>query len=51
MEVYGLRAVEQVPLELPPDADKGRSRFAKRGRRGDRFHHQDVRLYEEERSV
>jgi 3,4-dihydroxy 2-butanone 4-phosphate synthase/GTP cyclohydrolase II len=44
IEGFGLRVVEQVPLELPPNAENVRYLATKRDRLGHRLHHQDLKL-------
>jgi 3,4-dihydroxy 2-butanone 4-phosphate synthase / GTP cyclohydrolase II len=41
---YGLRVVEQVPIETHPNAENARYLATKRDKLGHRLHHQDVRL-------
>ncbi len=47
IEAYGLAVVEQVPIEVPPNAENTRYLAAKRDRLGHKLHHQDLR-YEPE---
>jgi 3,4-dihydroxy 2-butanone 4-phosphate synthase/GTP cyclohydrolase II len=49
LEGYGLTVVEQVPIEMPPNAENRRYLAAKRARLGHRLHHQDLRFDEESR--
>jgi 3,4-dihydroxy 2-butanone 4-phosphate synthase / GTP cyclohydrolase II len=44
LEGYGLTVVEQVPIEIPPNAENRRYLAAKRARLGHRLHHQDLRF-------
>jgi 3,4-dihydroxy 2-butanone 4-phosphate synthase/GTP cyclohydrolase II len=44
LEGYGLTVVEQVPIELPPNAENRRYLAAKRDKLGHRLHHQDLRF-------
>jgi 3,4-dihydroxy 2-butanone 4-phosphate synthase/GTP cyclohydrolase II len=46
LEAYGLRVVEQVPIEVSPNAENRRYLAAKRHKLGHRLHHQDLRLSE-----
>jgi 3,4-dihydroxy 2-butanone 4-phosphate synthase/GTP cyclohydrolase II len=48
MEGFGLTVVEQVPLEVPPNAENERYLRTKRAKLGHRLHHQGVRLEQEE---
>jgi 3,4-dihydroxy 2-butanone 4-phosphate synthase/GTP cyclohydrolase II len=41
IEGYGLEVVEQVPIEVPPNAENRRYLDAKRDKLGHRLHHQD----------
>jgi 3,4-dihydroxy 2-butanone 4-phosphate synthase/GTP cyclohydrolase II len=43
LEGFGLTVVEQVPIEIPPNAENRRYLAAKRARLGHRLHHQDLR--------
>jgi 3,4-dihydroxy 2-butanone 4-phosphate synthase/GTP cyclohydrolase II len=43
-ESYGLRVVEQVPIEVPPNAENRRYLQAKRDKLGHRLHHQDLKF-------
>jgi 3,4-dihydroxy 2-butanone 4-phosphate synthase / GTP cyclohydrolase II len=49
LEGYGLTVTEQVPIELPPNAENRRYLAAKRERLGHRLHHQDLKFDSEER--
>jgi 3,4-dihydroxy 2-butanone 4-phosphate synthase / GTP cyclohydrolase II len=44
LEGFGLSIVEQVPIEVPPNAENARYLAAKRDRLGHKLHHQDLRL-------
>jgi 3,4-dihydroxy 2-butanone 4-phosphate synthase/GTP cyclohydrolase II len=44
IEAYGLRVVEQVPIEVPPNAENLGYLAAKRAKLGHRLHHQDLRF-------
>jgi 3,4-dihydroxy 2-butanone 4-phosphate synthase / GTP cyclohydrolase II len=44
IEGFGLTVVEQVPIEVPPNAENARYLAAKRDRLGHKLHHQDLRL-------
>jgi 3,4-dihydroxy 2-butanone 4-phosphate synthase / GTP cyclohydrolase II len=44
IEGFGLRVVEQVPIELPPNAENVRYLTTKRDKLGHRLHHQDLKL-------
>ncbi|HEX6715441.1 MAG TPA: bifunctional 3,4-dihydroxy-2-butanone-4-phosphate synthase/GTP cyclohydrolase II [Thermoleophilaceae bacterium] len=44
LEGYGLRVVEQVPIETHPNAENARYLATKRDKLGHRLHHQDVRF-------
>jgi 3,4-dihydroxy 2-butanone 4-phosphate synthase / GTP cyclohydrolase II len=48
LEGYGLTVTEQVPIELPPNAENRRYLAAKRERLGHRLHHQDLKFDSEE---
>ena len=48
IEGFGLTVVEQVPLEVPPNAENVRYLRTKREKLGHRLHHQGVRLEREE---
>jgi 3,4-dihydroxy 2-butanone 4-phosphate synthase/GTP cyclohydrolase II len=49
LEGYGLSVVEQVPIEVPPNAENRRYLAAKRDKLAHRLHHQDLRFDELER--
>ncbi len=49
LEGYGLTVVEQVPIEVPPNAENRRYLAAKRDKLGHRLHHQDLKFETEER--
>ena len=44
LEGYGLSVVEQVPIEMPPNAENRRYLATKREKLGHRLHHQDLRF-------
>src|SRR3954464_10431233 len=44
LEGYGLTVVEQVPIEVPPNAENRRYLAAKRDKLGHRLHRQDLRF-------
>jgi 3,4-dihydroxy 2-butanone 4-phosphate synthase/GTP cyclohydrolase II len=44
---FGLRVVEQVPIEIPPNAENRRYLAAKRAKLGHRLHHQGIRIEDE----
>src|ERR671910_2305381 len=44
IEGFGLTVVEQVPIEVPPNAENQRYLEAKRDKLGHRLHHQDLRF-------
>jgi 3,4-dihydroxy 2-butanone 4-phosphate synthase/GTP cyclohydrolase II len=44
IEGFGLRVVEQVPIETPPNAENVRYLATKRDKLGHRLHHQDLKL-------
>src|SRR5438128_3720942 len=44
LEGFGLRVVEQVPIETDPNAENARYLATKRDKLGHRLHHQDVRF-------
>ena len=46
LEGYGLTVVEQVPIEVPPNAENRRYLAAKRDKLAHRLHHQDLRFDE-----
>jgi 3,4-dihydroxy 2-butanone 4-phosphate synthase/GTP cyclohydrolase II len=48
LEGYGLRVVEQVPIEVPPNAENRRYLVAKRDKLKHKLHHQDLRFDEPE---
>jgi 3,4-dihydroxy 2-butanone 4-phosphate synthase / GTP cyclohydrolase II len=48
LEGYGLTVVEQVPIEVPPNAENRRYLAAKRDKLAHRLHHQDLRFDEPE---
>jgi 3,4-dihydroxy 2-butanone 4-phosphate synthase/GTP cyclohydrolase II len=48
LEGYGLTVVEQVPIEVPPNAENRRYLVAKRDKLAHKLHHQDLRLDEPE---
>jgi 3,4-dihydroxy 2-butanone 4-phosphate synthase/GTP cyclohydrolase II len=50
LEGYGLTVVEQVPIEVPPNAENRAYLAAKREKLGHRLHHQDLRFEVEEDS-
>jgi len=45
---YGLEVTEQVPIEVPPNADNLRYLQTKRAKLGHRLHHQDLKFEPEE---
>jgi 3,4-dihydroxy 2-butanone 4-phosphate synthase/GTP cyclohydrolase II len=47
LEGFGLRVTEQVPIEVPPNAENRRYLETKRAKLGHRLHHQDLKLEEE----
>src|SRR5437762_216420 len=49
LEGYGLTVVEQVAIEVPPNAENRRYLAAKRNKLAHRLHHQDLRFDEPER--
>jgi 3,4-dihydroxy 2-butanone 4-phosphate synthase/GTP cyclohydrolase II len=49
IEGFGLTVVEQVPIEVPPNAENRRYLEAKRAKLGHRLHHQDLRFDEPSR--
>jgi 3,4-dihydroxy 2-butanone 4-phosphate synthase/GTP cyclohydrolase II len=49
LEGYGLTVTEQVPIELPPNAENRRYLAAKRERLGHQLHHQNLKFDSEER--
>jgi 3,4-dihydroxy 2-butanone 4-phosphate synthase/GTP cyclohydrolase II len=48
IEGFGLDVVEQLPLEVPPNAENERYLDTKRAKLGHRLHHQGVRLERED---
>ncbi|HEU5212833.1 MAG TPA: bifunctional 3,4-dihydroxy-2-butanone-4-phosphate synthase/GTP cyclohydrolase II [Gaiellaceae bacterium] len=48
LEGYGLTVVEQVPIEMPPNAANERYLATKRDKLGHRLHHQDIRFDQED---
>jgi 3,4-dihydroxy 2-butanone 4-phosphate synthase / GTP cyclohydrolase II len=44
LEGFGLKVVEQVPIETPPNAENRRYLATKRAKLGHRLHHQDLRF-------
>ena len=46
LEGYGLTVVEQVPIEVPPNAENRRYLAAKRDKLAHKLHHQDLRFDE-----
>jgi 3,4-dihydroxy 2-butanone 4-phosphate synthase/GTP cyclohydrolase II len=48
IEGFGLTVVEQVPIEVPPNAENERYLETKRAKLGHRLHHQGIRLPKEE---
>ena len=46
MEGFGLTVVEQVPIEVPPNAENRRYLETKREKLGHQLHHQDLRFEE-----
>jgi 3,4-dihydroxy 2-butanone 4-phosphate synthase/GTP cyclohydrolase II len=48
IEGFGLTVAEQLPLEVPPNAENERYLRTKRAKLGHRLHHQGVRLEREE---
>ncbi len=48
LEGYGLTVVEQVPIEMPPNAVNQRYLATKRDKLGHRLHHQDIRFADQE---
>jgi 3,4-dihydroxy 2-butanone 4-phosphate synthase/GTP cyclohydrolase II len=44
IEGFGLRVVEQVPIEMPPNAENLRYLATKREKLGHKLHHQDLKL-------
>ena len=50
LEGYGLTVVEQVPIEVRPNAENRRYLLAKRDKLAHKLHHQDLRFDEPERA-
>jgi 3,4-dihydroxy 2-butanone 4-phosphate synthase/GTP cyclohydrolase II len=48
IEGFGLSVVEQVPIEVPPNAENERYLDTKREKLGHRLHHQGIRLPKED---
>jgi 3,4-dihydroxy 2-butanone 4-phosphate synthase / GTP cyclohydrolase II len=48
LEGYGLTVTEQVPIEVPPNAENRRYLLAKRDKLEHKLHHQDLRFEEPE---
>jgi 3,4-dihydroxy 2-butanone 4-phosphate synthase / GTP cyclohydrolase II len=46
IEGFGLRVVEQLPIEVPPNAENRRYLETKRAKLGHRLHHQELRFEE-----
>jgi 3,4-dihydroxy 2-butanone 4-phosphate synthase/GTP cyclohydrolase II len=46
IEGFGLRVTEQVPIEVPPNAENRRYLETKRAKLGHRLHHQELRFEE-----
>jgi 3,4-dihydroxy 2-butanone 4-phosphate synthase / GTP cyclohydrolase II len=44
IEGFGLRVVEQLPIEMPPNAENARYLSTKRDKLGHKLHHQDLKL-------
>jgi 3,4-dihydroxy 2-butanone 4-phosphate synthase / GTP cyclohydrolase II len=44
LEGFGLTVVEQVPIEMPPNAENRRYLATKKAKLGHRLHHQDLRF-------
>jgi 3,4-dihydroxy 2-butanone 4-phosphate synthase/GTP cyclohydrolase II len=44
LEGFGLRVIEQVAIEVPPNAENRRYLAAKKAKLGHRLHHQDLRF-------
>jgi len=44
IEGFGLTVVEQVPIEVPPNAENERYLRVKREKLGHRLHHQDLKF-------
>jgi 3,4-dihydroxy 2-butanone 4-phosphate synthase/GTP cyclohydrolase II len=47
VEAYGLRVLEQVPIEMPPHPENVRYLAAKRDKLGHKLHHQDLKFESE----
>jgi 3,4-dihydroxy 2-butanone 4-phosphate synthase/GTP cyclohydrolase II len=47
LEGFGLKVTEQVPIEVPPNAENRRYLETKRAKLGHRLHHQDLKLEDE----
>jgi 3,4-dihydroxy 2-butanone 4-phosphate synthase/GTP cyclohydrolase II len=48
LEAFGLAVTEQVPIEVPPNAENRRYLTAKRDKLGHRLHHQDLKFEPED---
>jgi 3,4-dihydroxy 2-butanone 4-phosphate synthase/GTP cyclohydrolase II len=48
IEGFGLTVTEQLPLEVPPNAENEHYLRTKRAKLGHRLHHQGVRIEREE---
>src|SRR6185312_4861866 len=48
LEAFGLRVVEQVPIEVPPREENRRYLAAKRDKLGHRLHHQGLKFEPED---
>src|SRR3954447_13234584 len=48
LEAYGLKVTEQVPIEIPPNAENRRYLAAKRDKLGHRLHHQGLKFETED---
>jgi 3,4-dihydroxy 2-butanone 4-phosphate synthase / GTP cyclohydrolase II len=46
LQGYGLEVVEQVAIEVPPNAENRRYLATKKAKFGHRLHHQDLRFEE-----
>jgi 3,4-dihydroxy 2-butanone 4-phosphate synthase / GTP cyclohydrolase II len=44
VEAYGLKVIEQVPIEIPPHPENVRYLAAKRDKLGHKLHHQDLKF-------
>ena len=51
LEGYGLKVVEQVPIEVPPGSENLRYLQTKRDKMGHKLHHQDLRFELDEEDV